>query len=178
MNNFFLIEIKILIKDLFFLFTFFLLLCDLILVFNVWGLCPYVFPLTSHLSVSLRLRIFMWTLLILLQFKNFERFFLHIVPFGCPPVLIFFIVIIETVRVIIRFITLAVRLSANIIAGHMIMNLISMSSIETIIGFTLRLFSQILISLLELGVALIQPYVFFTLLNLYAQEIPFKDLKI
>lgn len=99
-------------------------------------------------------------------------------PFGCPPVLIFFIVIIETVRVIIRFITLAVRLSANIIAGHMIMNLISMSSIETIIGFTLRLFSQILISLLELGVALIQPYVFFTLLNLYAQEIPFKDLKI
>ncbi|WP_431834057.1 F0F1 ATP synthase subunit A, partial [Escherichia coli] len=50
--------------------------------------------------------------------------FAHLVPQGTPPVLIPFIVCIETIRNIIRPGTLAVRLAANIIAGHLLLTLL------------------------------------------------------
>lgn len=53
----------------------------------------------------------------------------HLVPLGCPNGLIFLMVIIESVRILIRPITLGVRLSANIMAGHVILGLISSISL-------------------------------------------------
>jgi len=94
------------------------------------------------------------------------------VPQGTPPVLIPFIVLIETIRNIIRPGTLAIRLTANIIAGHLLLTLLrrTNSSLNSYLLIILIL-SQILLLLLESAVAIIQSYVFAVLRTLFAREI-------
>lgn len=97
--------------------------------------------------------------------------FAHLVPLGCPTALMPFIVLIETIRLVIRPLTLAVRLAANIIAGHIILSLIRMRAFNSSVVFFSSLFAESVILILELAVAIIQPYVFFILLTLYSQEV-------
>ena len=96
----------------------------------------------------------------------------HLVPRGTPGLLIPVIVIIETVRNIIRPGTLSVRLGANIIAGHLLLTLLGsqgpICSTLILLGLIIRL---ILLLILELGVACIQAYVFTILRSLYLNEL-------
>ena len=91
---------------------------------------------------------------------------------GTPPLLIPVIVIIETVRSIIRPITLAIRLAANIVAGHLLLTLLG-SQGPDLAGLTLSLLfvGLILLLLLEVAVACIQSYVFTILSSLYLNEL-------
>jgi F-type H+-transporting ATPase subunit a len=93
-------------------------------------------------------------------------------PQNTPSLLISFIVCIETIRNIIRPITLAIRLSANIIAGHLLITLLGNTN-SFIINYLLLLLiiSQILLILLEIAVAIIQSYVFTILTTLYSREV-------
>ena len=98
--------------------------------------------------------------------------FAHLVPLGTPIVLIPFIVLIETVRNIIRPITLSVRLAANLTAGHLLLILLG----ERIVGATPLIIlgvtaAQLALITLEGAVAVIQSYVFATLTTLYAREV-------
>jgi F-type H+-transporting ATPase subunit a len=81
-------------------------------------------------------------------------------------------VIIETIRNVIRPGTLAVRLSANIIAGHLLLTLLGNTgnSLSTIL-ISLLIFTQLLLLILESAVAIIQSYVFTILSTLYSREI-------
>jgi len=88
-----------------------------------------------------------------------------------PLIFIPFIVIIETIRLIIRPITLAIRLTANIIAGHLLISLINSSGQTLIIILSIILAVQILLIILEIAIAFIQPYVFTILRILYRREI-------
>jgi F-type H+-transporting ATPase subunit a len=98
--------------------------------------------------------------------------FAHLVPQGTPSVLIPFIVLIETISNVIRPGTLAVRLSANIIAGHLLLTLLGNTgnSLSYII-VTILIFAQLLLLTLESAVAIIQAYVFTILRTLYSREI-------
>ena len=98
--------------------------------------------------------------------------FAHLVPQGTPAALIPFIVLIETIRNVIRPGTLAVRLAANIIAGHLLLTLLGSTgpSLSTSI-LTLLIIAQILLLILESAVAIIQSYVFAVLRTLYAREV-------
>jgi len=81
-------------------------------------------------------------------------------------------VIIEIVRRLIRPITLSVRLAANIVAGHLLIALISGPiSILNFFRFFLILSGLLLLTLLELAVSFIQAYVFRTLMSLYIIEV-------
>ena len=96
----------------------------------------------------------------------------HLVPLGTPAVLMPFMVLIETIRNVIRPGTLAVRLAANIIAGHLLLVLLgnqgpSISS--SLLG--VLLLTQILLLTLESAVAIIQSYVFAVLATLYSREV-------
>jgi F0F1-type ATP synthase membrane subunit a len=73
-------------------------------------------------------------------------------------------VLIEIIRQLIRPITLSVRLAANLTAGHLILSLLASLS------FVYRVFSQIPLIILEILVALVQPFVFCILLYLYFSE--------
>merc|ERR1712066_629845 len=97
----------------------------------------------------------------------------HLVPAGSPFALLPFIVIIEVLRSLIRPIRLSVRLVANIVAGHLLMTLLS-SSIGADTGLVVLavvLFGLVLLRLLETAVALIQAYVFRVLSTIYVSEV-------
>ena len=93
----------------------------------------------------------------------------HLVPSGTPLALMPFMVLIESIRTVIRPITLSVRLAANMIAGHLLLSLCGGGFLSMVIG--VRAFiGQTLLFRLEIAVALIQSYVFITLVTLYSRE--------
>ena len=101
-----------------------------------------------------------------------KHIFAHIVPQRTPGALIPFIVVIESIRNIIRPLTLAVRLIANIVAGHLLITLLGNQTASASNFILVRLILvQILLLTLESAVALIQSYVFAVLSTLYAREI-------
>lgn len=151
----------------------FVSLFSIILFNNFIGLFPYIFTSTSHLTLTLTLALPLWLCFILFGWiNNTQHIFAHLVPQGTPAVLIPFIVCIETISNVIRPGTLAVRLTANIIAGHLLLTLLgntgpSLSSILLI----LLLITQIALLVLESAVAIIQSYVFAVLRTLYSSEV-------
>lgn len=151
----------------------FISLFRLILFNNFLGLLPYIFTRSRHIVITLALSLPLWISLMLLGWiQHRKHIFAHLVPQGTPFALIPFIVLIETIRNIIRPGTLSIRLAANIIAGHLLLTLLGNTgpSLSTSILFILLL-SQILLLILESAVAIIQSYVFAVLRTLYTREI-------
>lgn len=144
-----------------------------IILNNLIGLFPYIFTGTRHLILNLTLALPLWIrILIYGWIKKTNHIFRHLVPQGTPTLLIPFIVCIESIRNIIRPITLTVRLTANIIAGHLLITLLG--NIGPLIPFSIiiiLLTIQFLLLTLETAVAIIQSYVFSVLLTLYTREI-------
>uniref|UniRef100_A0AAU7YTA3 ATP synthase subunit a n=2 Tax=Cheilosia TaxID=173981 RepID=A0AAU7YTA3_9MUSC len=151
----------------------FISLFSLILFNNFMGLFPYIFTSTSHLVLTLSLALPLWlTFMIYGWLNNTQHMFIHLVPQGTPSILMPFMVCIETISNIIRPGTLAVRLTANMIAGHLLLTLLgntgpSMSSLFIMI----LLIIQIALLMLESAVAIIQSYVFAVLSTLYSSEV-------
>lgn len=166
-------EIKIILGVYFFQHFLLIPLFIGILILNLRGLLPFVFPLTRHLCITLSFSLSLWLSLIIIYFTKYITLLSHLVPYGCPTLLIPFIVIIESIRILIRPLTLSVRLSANIIAGHIIIILVRLAAYRKFSVFTLRLLVEMIIRVLEIAVALIQPYVFYILLILYALEMQY-----
>jgi len=144
-----------------------------ILIRNFIRLFPYIFTRTRHLVLNLSIALPLWLSFILYGwFKKTNYIFTHLVPQGTPIILIPFIVLIETIRNIIRPITLIIRLTANIIAGHLLITLLGNIGPSIFILLTpILLTIQILLLLLESAVAIIQSYVFSVLITLYYREI-------
>lgn len=140
---------------------------------NFLGLFPYIFTSTSHLTLTLTISLPLWFRFIFYGWlNNTQHIFYHIIPQGTPNILIPFIVLIETIRNIIRPGTLAIRLSANIIAGHLLITLLGNTgpNFPTSILFILILI-QITLLILEISVRIIQAYVISILRTLYSREV-------
>nr|QPN54145.1 ATP synthase F0 subunit 6 [Holotrichia oblita] len=148
-------------------------LFSMIMFNNILGLCPYIFTSTSHLVMTLSLALPMWfSFMIYGWLNNSTHMFAHLVPQGTPNILMPFMVIIETISNIIRPGTLAIRLAANMIAGHLLMTLLGNTGPNlTLIVLNILLILQILLLILESAVAIIQSYVFAILSTLYSSEI-------
>lgn len=152
---------------------FFISLFILILFNNFLGLFPYIFTRTRHLTLTLTLALPLWIRFIIYGWlNNTQHIFAHLVPQGTPRILMPFIVCIETIRNVIRPGTLAVRLTANIIAGHLLLTLIGNTgnSLSIFIASFL-IIRQIALLILESAVAIIQSYVFAVLSTLYSREV-------
>nr|UXF58168.1 ATP synthase F0 subunit 6 [Platycheirus albimanus] len=151
----------------------FVSLFSLILFNNFMGLFPYIFTSTSHLTLTLVLALPLWLSFMFYGWLNHtQHMFAHLVPQGTPSVLMPFMVCIETISNIIRPMTLAVRLTANMIAGHLLMTLLGNTGpgLSTMI-VGLLLVVQMLLLTLESAVAIIQSYVFAVLSTLYSSEV-------
>lgn len=151
----------------------FISLFSIIIFNNFLGLFPYIFTSTRHIILTLTLALPLWLRFIIFGWiNNTQHIFAHLVPQGTPPILIPFIVCIETIRNIIRPGTLAVRLAANIIAGHLLLTLLGNTGPNLNINL-LRLLigTQIALLMLESAVAVIQSYVFAVLRTLYSREV-------
>nr|YP_009479352.1 ATP synthase F0 subunit 6 [Sabethes chloropterus]AVV61088.1 ATP synthase F0 subunit 6 [Sabethes chloropterus] len=152
----------------------FISLFSLIMFNNFLGLFPYIFTSTSHLTLTLTLAFPLWfSFMIYGWFTHTQHMFAHLVPQGTPNILMPFMVCIETISNVIRPGTLAVRLTANMIAGHLLLTLLGntgpMSSSYLILS--LILMTQIALLVLESAVAIIQSYVFAILSTLYSSEV-------
>ena len=140
---------------------------------NLIRLFPYIFTGTRHLILNLTLALPLWFSLILYGWtKKTNHILIHLVPQGTPTILIPFIICIESISNVIRPFTLTIRLTANIIAGHLLLTLIgNLGPNLILILVPILLIIQILLLTLEFAVAIIQSYVFSVLLVLYTREI-------
>nr|WKK30214.1 ATP synthase subunit 6 [Symmorphus murarius] len=152
---------------------FFLVLFYLLVMMNFIGLFPYIFTPTSHLIISLPLSLSIWLSIMFFNWtKKTNLSFAHLVPLGTPTLLMSFMVIIETISNIIRPGTLAIRLSANMIAGHLLLCLLGSTgpNLKNTIIIVILLITQIMLFTLEMAVSIIQSYVFTMLSSLYSNE--------
>nr|YP_009271252.1 ATP synthase F0 subunit 6 [Faxonius punctimanus]ANW09550.1 ATP synthase F0 subunit 6 [Faxonius punctimanus] len=151
----------------------FISLLTLIVFNNSLGLLPYVFTSSSHLVMTLSLAFPLWLSFMIFGWVNHTQdMFAHLVPQGTPGVLMPFMVLIESISNIIRPGTLAVRLAANMIAGHLLLSLLGgMGPIMPLSILWILVILQVLLLMLESAVAVIQSYVFAILSTLYASEV-------
>ncbi|YP_001315064.2 ATP synthase F0 subunit 6 (mitochondrion) [Camelus ferus] len=142
---------------------------------NLLGLLPHSFTPTTQLSMNLGMAIPLWAGTVVTGFRNKTKASLaHFLPQGTPTPLIPMLVIIETISLFIQPVALAVRLTANITAGHLLMHLIggatlALMSINTPTAL-ITFIVLILLTILEFAVAMIQAYVFTLLVSLYLHD--------
>lgn len=148
---------------------FFFLVC-----LNLFGLVPYVFRLTSHLCVNLAISFPLWLCVVLMSgFYDLGGFLSHLQPIGSPSLLNPFLCLIELVSNMVRPITLAVRLTANLRTGHILMGLLGLGFVNS--GVVVRGLVWVVglfYFMFEMGVCFIQGYIFTLLPTLYADEHP------
>nr|ACH82137.1 ATPase subunit 6 [Serinus serinus] len=146
-----------------------------LLLINLLGLLPYTFTPTTQLSMSLALAFPLWLATLLTGLRNQPSASLgHLLPEGTPTPLIPALILIETTSLLIRPLALGVRLTANLTAGHLLIQLISTATTTLFttmpVVSLLTLLVLLLLTILEVAVAMIQAYVFVLLLSLYLQE--------
>jgi F-type H+-transporting ATPase subunit a len=159
-------------------FPFIYTLFIFILINNLIGMVPYSFASTSHfvLTFSLSFTIVLGATILGFQ-KHGLEFFSLLVPAGCPLALLPLLVLIEFISYLARNISLGLRLAANILSGHMLLNILA--------GFTYNIMTSgiiffflglvplsfiIAFSGLELGIAFIQAQVFVVLTSSYIKD--------
>nr|QAB45870.1 ATP synthase F0 subunit 6 [Callosciurus notatus] len=158
--------------------TWSLMLISLILFIgstNLLGLLPHSFTPTTQLSMNLGMAIPLWAGAVITGFRHKTKASLaHFLPQGTPIPLIPMLIIIETISLFIQPMALAVRLTANITAGHLLMHLIGGATLALVsINLPTAMMTfiiLILLTLLEFAVALIQAYVFTLLVSLYLHD--------
>jgi ATP synthase subunit 6 len=157
---------------LIFVLFFFILLCNLI------GMVPYSFTVTSHLIITFTLSLTLYIGFNIIGIKKHKlNFFSLLLPSGASIYLVPLLVPIELVSYIFRVISLPVRLFANMMAGHTLLKVIagfawSMLSVNSFI-FVAHFIPLILLVILvglELGVAMIQAFVFTILTCMYIND--------
>jgi F-type H+-transporting ATPase subunit a len=159
-------------------FPFIFALFIFILVNNLIGMVPYSFASTSHfiLTFSISFTIVLGATILGFKKHGFE-FFSLFVPAGCPLALLPLLCLIETVSYIARAVSLGLRLSANILSGHMLLSILSGFTYKIMIsGVIFFLFGLlplafiIAFSGLEIVIALVQAQVFVILTCTYIKD--------
>ena len=155
-------------------FPFYFFVFNFILLSNLLSLIPFGIALTSHLililyfSITICLSIFLIGLIV--HNLKFLRIFIPECPFLLLPILI----LIEIFSYIIRMFSLAIRLAANILAGHTLVYIISSFILNVsklnIFFFFFLVIPLLAVLLLELGVAFLQAFVFTILLSIYLSD--------
>jgi ATP synthase subunit 6 len=161
-------------------YPFFLYLFNVILFSNLFGLIPNVFAMASNFSMTLFLSSISWLgILIVGLYLHGINFFSSFVPSKVPTVLIPFVMFVEIASYFVRIGSLSLRLFANILAGHILLDTISLFVYYTISTVTVSLsYSTLILGLFifsflivlfifELIIACLQAYIFVVLCAVY-----------
>lgn len=146
---------------------------------NVFGMVPYTMTVTSHLTITLyfSLAFFIGNNIIGICYLK-QSFFLLFLPEGVPLPIIPLLIIIEYISYISRIFSLAIRLFANMLSGHILLkilisfvwaivssnpvhwvwNILPMAIVFSVIG-------------LEIAIAFLQGYIFILLINIYLKDL-------
>lgn len=149
-----------------------------VLVSNLIGIVPYSFTVTSHLIITFTLALLVYIGFNIIGIQKHKQNFLNLLlPSGSSIFLVPLLVPIELISYIFRVISLPVRLFANMMAGHTLLKVIagfawSMLNVNNfiLIAHFIPLILLVLLIGLELGVAIIQAYVFTILTCMYIND--------
>ncbi len=151
----------------------FLLFC------NLQGMIPYSFTVTSHFIITLGLSFSLFIGITIVGFlRNGLHFLSFLLPAGVPLPLAPFLVLLELISYCFRALSLGIRLFANMMAGHSLVKILSgfawtmlcMNNLFYFIGDLGPLFIVLALTGLELGVAILQAYVFTILICIYLND--------
>lgn len=150
------------------MFTIFLF----ILTCNLFGMIPYSFTVTSHISVTFALAMLVFLLVTLLGFALHGLHFLSLfLPAGTPWWLAPLMILIELFAYMARPVSLSLRLAANMVAGHVLLKVMAgfVVSLAIYLKFLPIPFIVILIGF-EIFVAVLQAYIFTILSCVYLND--------
>jgi len=143
---------------------------------NLLGFFTYTFPVTTHLFITFGMAFSIWFGVMIFGFSNFRSSFLSMfMPSGAPLVMSPLLVIIEIASNVSRPIALGMRLAANLTAGHILMAILGDFGCKLLfVTYGLSTLFPILIvmfmTILEVGVLVIQAYVFCLLSMIYLKD--------
>jgi F-type H+-transporting ATPase subunit a len=144
----------------------------LVLTGNLVGMMPYGFTITSHIIVTAFLGILVMGIVTIMGFVNHGTHFLTLfAPSGLPLPIYVILIPIEIISFLSRPITLAVRLCANMMAGHTVLQVFALFSVQMgiLLGLAPMIMNSLLIAL-ELLVAVLQAYIFTILTCVYLKD--------
>lgn len=146
----------------------------LVIWLNLTGLVPYVFRMTRHLALNLSLTLPIWVIIVLIRSSfNLNNYLSHFQPIGSPAPLNPFLCLIELVRNLVRPITLAVRLAANLRTGHIMLTLLGTAFTKaSLIMLPIILILGTFYTIFEIAICIIQTYIFTLLPTLYTDDHP------
>lgn len=143
-----------------------------IMVCNLFGMIPYGFTVTSHISITFALAMMVFLLVTLLGFiLHGFHFFSLFLPAGTPWWLAPLMILIELFAYLARPVSLSLRLAANMVAGHVLLKVIAGFIVS--MAFYLKIFPIPFISVLigfEIFVAILQAYIFTILSCVYLND--------
>ncbi len=151
-----------------FIFTLFMF----ILFLNLLGMVPFSFTVTSHIVVTFALAIVVFAGVTVIGFaRHGARFLRLFVPSGVPVALLPLLVVIEVLSYFIRPVSLSVRLFANMMAGHTMLKVFGsfVVALGVLLGWAPLAFIVALTGL-EIGIAILQAYVFTILACIYLND--------
>jgi F-type H+-transporting ATPase subunit a len=159
-------------------FIYFPFICSLfffILFANLLGLSPFGISITSYMGITFFFSLTIWLGMTLLGFSLYKLKFLKMFTPDVNIELLIILIVIDLISYIIRAFSLAIRLSANITAGHTLLNVISGLNLgvlhNLVLFFPITLGLILLILVLELGIAFVQSYVFIMLFSIYINDV-------
>jgi F-type H+-transporting ATPase subunit a len=142
-----------------------------ILVGNLLGMLPYGFTFTSHIIVTFGLALLAFGLATLVGFmRHGFHYFTLFVPKGAPVYMLPLIVPIEVLSYLSRPVSLAVRLFANMMAGHTMLKVFAAFTVALGVFGVGPLVINTLLTAFEILVAILQAYVFTILTCIYLYD--------
>ncbi len=151
----------------------------LILVNNTLGLIPYSFTVTAHFIITITMSLSIMIGVTIIGVKKYKiRFLTLFIPSGLNEGNIKYIIplifIIELISYLMRIVSLAVRLTANLMSGHTLLKIIANFGLKYTISIPILLILPVTlicgVFLLEIGVSIIQAYVFTLLTITYIKD--------
>ena len=139
-----------------------------LITLNLLGITPFTFPVTSTIWLAAIIGLVFWSSILVAQVKIVPVVMAaHLSPRGAPFALSPLLVLIETISIVIRPLTLTVRLVANMTVGHVVCALIRVK-LRAIRGVWSLSFVIMFYMTFEFGIRLVQAYIFRLLLTLYS----------
>lgn len=147
-----------------------------ILLINFSGFHLFVHPVTTHVNITLGVAWSAWMSIYLYGFYKHRSLFLStLMPHGAPLMLSPLLVLIEILSNLSKPLALGLRIAANLTAGHVLLSILSDFNMKLmVLPYTFISFFPLIILLgiiiLEMGVLVIQAYVFCLLLIIYLKD--------
>lgn len=170
-SSFFVSILKSLFRISYPFLNIFVSLITFLLIMNVLGNFPFFSIPTLYYFYTVSISLTFWlSLIVRVFFTQLKDFIAHMLPFGSPVALIFFLPLIEIFSHLIRPFTLIIRLRTNLSSGHIMIFMFSFFSLSSFLMTSILSLVLLLLLVLELAISALQAYIFSSLTYIYVTE--------